>query len=208
MDKNRVHFVLRRLHSLAGIIPIGAYLFAHIFLENSFVLAGGQSFNGLVRAIALIPAPVLLATEILVLWLPLLFHGVYGLVILRSADVGTALHYDYTRSYLYVLQRVTGVIAFFFIGFHVYTTRMAYYFGHTEITYDFMHAYMISPLWFTVYIVGVLASIFHFTNGIWTFCITWGITVGVRAQRAVQYACTALFVVMSGTGMAILVAFR
>ena len=208
MDRDRLHFVLRRVHSLAGIVPIGLYLLAHIFLENSFVLGGAESFNGLVRAIMVIPAPVLLATEVLVLWAPLLFHGLYGLVILRSADVPNALHYDYPNSYLYVLQRVTGVIAFFFIGFHVYTTRLSYYFANAEITYDFMHSYMTSPLWFTVYIVGVLSAVFHFTNGIWTFCITWGITVGPRAQKAVQFASIVLFVVMGGTSMAILAAFR
>ncbi len=208
MDRDRTHFVLRRLHSLAGIVPIGAYLLAHIFLENSFVLGGSQSFNGLVRAIMVIPPPVLLAIEILVLWAPLLFHGIYGLVILRSADIPNALHYDYPNSYLYVLQRVTGVIAFFFIGFHVYTTRLSYYFSNAEITYDFMHGWMVSPLWFTVYLVGVLSAVFHFTNGIWTFCITWGITVGPRSQKMVQFASVLLFVVMGGTSVAILAAFR
>jgi len=208
MDRDRLHLLLRRLHSLAGIVPIGLYLLAHIFLENSFVLGGAESFNGLVKAILVIPLPVLLATEILVLWAPILFHGLYGLVILGSADIPNALHYDYTNSYLYVLQRVTGVIALLFIGFHVSSTRLMYYFYHTEITYDFMHSYMVSPLWFTVYIVGVLSAIFHFTNGIWTFCVTWGITVGARSQKMVQFASVALFVVMGGTGMAILAAFR
>jgi succinate dehydrogenase / fumarate reductase cytochrome b subunit len=208
MDRDRLHLLIRRLHSLAGIVPIGLYLLAHIFLENSFVLGGAESFNGLVKAILVIPVPVLLATEILVLWAPILFHGLYGLVILWSADIPNALHYDYTNSYLYVLQRVTGVIALLFIGFHVSSTRLMYYFYHTEITYDFMHSYMVSPLWFTVYIVGVLSAIFHFTNGIWTFCVTWGITVGARSQKMVQFASVALFVVMGGTGMAILAAFR
>jgi succinate dehydrogenase / fumarate reductase cytochrome b subunit len=208
MDRDRLHLLLRRLHSLAGIVPIGLYLLAHIFLENSFVLGGAASFNGLVKAIQVIPVPVLLAIEILVLWAPILFHGLYGLVILWSADVRNALHYDYTNSYLYVLQRVTGVIALLFIGFHVSSTRLMYYFYHTEITYDFMHSYLVSPLWFTVYIVGVLAAIFHFTNGIWTFCVTWGITVGARSQKTLQFASVALFVVMGGTGVAILAAFR
>ncbi|HEX7409898.1 MAG TPA: succinate dehydrogenase [Candidatus Binatia bacterium] len=208
MDRDRMHLLLRRLHSLAGILPIGAYLLAHIFLENSFVLGGPKRFNLLVEAIAQIPTAVLLGTEILVLWAPIIFHGVYGLVILRSADIPNALHYDYTNSYLYVLQRVTGVIAFFFIGFHVYTTRLAYYFYGTEITYDFMHSYMSNPVWFAVYVVGVLSAIFHFTNGIWTFCVTWGITIGAAAQRMMQLASVALFVVMTFTGMAILVAFR
>jgi succinate dehydrogenase / fumarate reductase cytochrome b subunit len=208
MDRDRLHLLLRRLHSLAGIVPIGLYLLAHIFLENSFVLGGAESFNGLVKAILVIPVPVLLAIEILVLWAPILFHGLYGLVILWSADVRNALHYDYTNSYLYVLQRVTGVIAFLFIGFHVGSTRMMYYFYHTEITYNFMHSYMVSPLWFPVYIVGVLSAIFHFTNGIWTFCVTWGLTVGARSQKMLQFASVALFLVMGGTGVAILAAFR
>jgi succinate dehydrogenase / fumarate reductase cytochrome b subunit len=208
MDRDRLHLLLRRLHSLAGIVPIGLYLLAHIFLENSFVLGGAESFNGLVKAILVIPVPVLLATEILVLWAPILFHGLYGLVILWSADIPNALHYDYPNSYLYVLQRVTGVIALLFIGFHVSSTRLMYYFYHTEITYDFMHSYMVSPLWFTVYLVGVLSAIFHFTNGIWTFCATWGITVGARSQKILQFASVALFVVMGGTGVAILAAFR
>jgi succinate dehydrogenase / fumarate reductase cytochrome b subunit len=208
MDRDRLHFLLRRLHSLAGIVPIGAYLLAHIFLENSFVLGGPKSFNLLVQAIAQVPTAVLLGTEVLVLWAPILFHGVYGLVILRSADAGNAIHYDYTNSYLYVLQRVTGVIAFLFIGFHVASTRLTYYFAGTEITYDFMHSYLSQPLWFAVYTVGVVSAIFHFCNGIWTFCVTWGITIGAAAQRMMQLASVALFVVMTFTGMAILAAFR
>ena len=208
MDPDRLHFILRRLHSLSGIVPIGFYLLAHIFLENSFILGGPESFNGLVQAIALIPVPILLTTEILVLWGPILFHALYGLVIVRTADAATALRYDYTNSYLYILQRVTGVVALLFIGFHVYSTRLTYYFHGTEITYAFMHSYMSSPLWFSVYVVGVLSAIFHFTNGIWTFCVTWGITIGAAAQRMMQLASAVLFVVMSFTGMAILVAFR
>jgi succinate dehydrogenase / fumarate reductase, cytochrome b subunit len=56
--------------------------------------------------------------------------------------------------------------------------------------------------------VGVLASVFHFTNGIWTFCITWGITVGQRAQRTVRAVAMVFFVVMYGTAVAIMLAFR
>jgi succinate dehydrogenase / fumarate reductase cytochrome b subunit len=208
MDRDRLHFTLRRLHSLSGIVPIGVYLLAHVFLENSFILGGPESFNFLVQGIARIPVPILLATEILVLWGPILFHALYGLVIVRTADAGTALRYDYTNSYLYTLQRVTGVIALLFIGFHVYTTRLSHYFYGTEIDYNFMHGYISNPVWFAVYLVGALSAIFHFTNGIWTFCITWGIAVGARAQRTLQYASVALFVLMSGTGMAILIAFR
>ena len=31
------------------------------------------------------------------------------------------------------------------------------------------------------------ASVFHFANGIWTYCISWGITVGESAQKRMSY---------------------
>jgi len=71
-----------------------------------------------------------------------------------------------------------------------------------------MHGYLVQPLWFALYTIGVISAVFHFCNGIWTFCVTWGITIGAAAQRGMQLASVALFVVMSFTSMAILVAFR
>ena len=201
-------FLLRRLHSLTGIFPIGVYLIAHIFLENTFILAGGERFDLLVRTIAAIPPPVLLAIEVGFLWAPILFHSVYGFVRVGQAELDNPLRNDYLGAYLYTLQRISGVIAFFFIGYHVWSTRLQYYFFDTEITYAFMHAKLTDPLVFAVYGVGVLASVFHFTNGLWTFCITWGITVGQRAQRVARTAALGLFVVMYGTAVAILMAFR
>jgi succinate dehydrogenase / fumarate reductase cytochrome b subunit len=208
LGQSRRQFLLRRLHSLIGVFPIGAYLFAHIFLENAFVLAGPARFEWLVRTIGTIPAPVLLAAEIGLIWTPLLFHGLYGFVRVGQAELDNPLRHDYLGAYLYSLQRISGIIAFFFIGWHVWTTRMQYYLFDVEITYDFMHKLFIHPLWFGFFVVGVLASVFHFTNGLWTFCITWGITTGVRAQRAVRTASLVLFVVMYGTACAIMAAFR
>ena len=205
---SRRQFVLRRLHSLSGVVPIGVYLLAHIFLENSFVLAGPQRFDLLVRLIGLIPPPVLLAAEMLLVWAPLLFHAGYGFVRVAQAELDNPLHTDRLGAWLYTLQRVSGVVAFLFIGWHVWTTRMQFYFFNAEIGYDFMHRILIDPVRFAFFLTGVLACVFHFTNGLWTFAITWGITVGTRAQRAVRFATLVLFVVMYGTACAILVAFR
>jgi succinate dehydrogenase / fumarate reductase cytochrome b subunit len=208
MTAGRRDFVLRRLHSLSGIFPIGAYLVAHIFLENSFILGGGERFNLLARAIGTIPAPVLLGTEVVFLWGPILFHSLYGFWRVRGAELDNPLRQDWIGAYLYTLQRISGVIAFFFIGYHVWSTRIQYYLGNAEIDYAFMHAKMTNPLILAVYLVGVLAAVFHFTNGLWTFCITWGITVGQRAQHAARRASLAFFVLMYGTAFAILMAFR
>ena len=205
---NRRDFILRRLHSLSGVLPIGLYLIAHILLENLFVLGGPERFEMVVKLIGSFPPPLLLGIEIFGLWGPILFHALYGFVRVRQAELDNPLRNDRLGAYLYTLQRISGVIAFFFIGYHVWSTRIQYYFAKTEITYAFMHAKMIDPLILGVYLIGVLASVFHFTNGLWTFCITWGITVGVRAQRTARLAAMFLFVVMYGASLAILMAFR
>ena len=208
MTVSRRQFVLRRLHSLTGIFPIGAYLVAHIFLENTFVLAGGESFESLVRGIGAIPRQVLLATEILFIWGPLVFHSAYGFVRVAEAELDNPLRHDYLGAWLYTLQRLSGVVAFFFIGWHVWSTRLQYYLHGTEITYAFMRGIMTDPVRFAFFLVGVLACVFHFTNGIWTFAITWGITVGQRAQRTLRVAALSLCLVMYGTALAIMMAFR
>ena len=118
------------------------------------------------------------------------------------------LRFDWLGSYLYILQRLTGVIAFFFIGWHIYTTRFQYYFAGAEIDYDMMHGIMTDPVKFSIFVVGTAAAVFHFTNGIWTFAITWGLTVGRRAQRTLRAASLGAFLVMYGTTLAILMAFR
>jgi succinate dehydrogenase / fumarate reductase cytochrome b subunit len=130
---DRRRFILRRLHSLSGIFPIGAYLIFHVMLANASVLGGPERFDAAVEAIAVLPPPVLLAIEVFAIYLPLLFHSLYGFVRLGESDLSNPLRFDWLGSYLYVLQRLTGVIAFFFIGWHIYTTRYQYYFADAHI---------------------------------------------------------------------------
>jgi succinate dehydrogenase / fumarate reductase cytochrome b subunit len=207
IDRDRRHFLLRRLHSLTGILPIGFYMFFHVYIANISVLAGPSAFDWVSHTLESIPWFMLLFIEIFVLWLPIGFHGTYGWFIVREADQNFTA-YGYARNYFYALQRYTGVLAILFLAFHMYTTRFYNYFFGVPITYETMHGWMSNPIVFAVYLVGVLASVFHLTNGISTFCITWGITVGARAQHAVQAACTVLFVAMGATGMLIVAAFR
>ena len=37
-----------------------------------------------------------------------------------------------------------------------------------------------------LYTIGMIAAIFHFCNGITTFCMTWGIAKGPRVQSVVS----------------------
>src|SRR5579864_6222524 len=152
-SRTQWQFVLRRLHSATGIFPIGAYLLVHIFLENTFVLAGGESFENLVRGIGAIPPQVLLGIEVLFIWAPLLFHGAYGFVRVGQAELDSPLRHDHLGAWLYTLQRLSGVVAFFFIGWHVWSTRLQHYFHGTEITYAFMHGMMTDPLRLAFFVI-------------------------------------------------------
>ncbi len=202
MTADERHWLLRRLHSISGIIPIGGFLFFHIF-ENAFVLRGGTVWSKETEFTRNIPFQI--AVEATVLWIPILYHAIYGLIITATAQPND---YPYTRNFQYTMQRVTGVLAFLFIGFHVLSTRAYYYATGTETDYLRMHSFMINPIYLTIYLVGTLACVYHLTNGIFTFSITWGLAVGPSAQRLVNRACTALFLILAIASVAILVAFR
>ena len=68
-------FLWRRLHSLSGIFPIGAFLVEH-FLSNAFATNGGAAYNENVRFLT--GLPFVLALEITFIYIPLAFHAGYG----------------------------------------------------------------------------------------------------------------------------------
>ncbi len=60
---------------------------------------------------------------------------------------------------------------------------------------------------FVLYVIGVLAAVFHFSNGLWAFLISWGITIGPKAQRISSYICMGVFVIVSALFILSLIAF-
>ena len=85
-------FVLRKLHQLSGIVPLGAFLLEH-FYTNSKAIAGAASFNKAVEDLQAIP--YILLVEITFIFIPLIYHAVYGLVITAEARPNNlALHAD------------------------------------------------------------------------------------------------------------------
>lgn len=71
-----------------------------------------------------------------------------------------------------------------------------------------MHNIVTQPLLLAVYVIGILAACFHFSNGLWSFLISWGITVGPRSQRVSSILCLGLFVLVSFMFLLSLVTFR
>ena len=96
-------------------------------------------------------------------------------------------------------SRVTGVLTLVFIVWHTWETRVQVALGNTAIT-DLgvlMREIFSNPLYFTLYVIGILAATFHLCNGMWSFLVSWGITIGPRAQRISSYVWTVAFFVIS-----------
>ena len=112
-------FYIRRLHSLLGVIPLGVFLIQHL-LVNFTATYSEEAFNFAAGIMGNLPFVILL--EIFIIYLPILFHGIYGIYIAFTAKNNVGRYGTY-RNWMFVLQRISGVVAFIFITVHVYQTR-------------------------------------------------------------------------------------
>lgn len=199
-------FYSRKLHSLLGIIPLGFFIVEHMLTNYSAFEGGKEGFNSSVKWLNDLPLVTFL--EIFGIFLPLLYHGVYGLYIAYQAR-NNVTNYSYGRNIMFMLQRVSGVITFIFVIWHLYSTRFQVAIGN--LTHEELGAHMneilSQPVYFILYLIGVIAAVFHFSNGLWSFLVSWGITVGPRAQRISSYICMGVFVIVSVLFILSLVAF-
>jgi succinate dehydrogenase / fumarate reductase cytochrome b subunit len=189
-----------KLHSLSGIIPIGAFLAEH-FWSNSYALVSPESFNSTAAALEHIPWRV--PVEFCFIWLPIAFHGVYGIEIWWRGK-SNAFQHPWMANWLYTLQRWTGIIAFAFIIWHVWTERFVTHgiSTYAGVAHDFRH-----PYYAAFYVIGILAASFHLGNGIWNFCCKWGIAVTPRAQRAAGWFGASVGLAFTVVGLLIIAGF-
>ncbi|MEE8128538.1 MAG: succinate dehydrogenase [Nitrospinaceae bacterium] len=185
ISKGQVHFLLLKVHSLTGLVPIGLFLTFH-FLINSLRTVGVLPYQWSIDVINNLP--FLIWIEISIIYIPLLFHSFVGIYITQVAKLNV-IRYRYPRNWMYVLQRVTGAVVFVFLIYHMGTTvAPKLWYGHhlfeaAPFLIDVMNQEFATWTGRTIYLVGILSATFHFANGLWAFCISWGIIVGPRAQR-------------------------
>lgn len=195
-------YTFRKWHSLMGVIPVGVFLTQHLIVNN-FATRGAEAFNKAAGFMELLPFRY--ALEIFIIFLPILYHAIYGLYIAFTAK-NNAVSYVYFRNWMFVFQRISGIVTLIFISWHVWETRIQAMLGK-EVNYDMMADILNNPAMFAFYLVGVVSTIFHFANGLWTFCISWGITVSPRSQRISTYVTLAIFLGLSYVGVSALLAF-
>lgn len=203
----KIQFLLRRLHSLTGIV-FGGYLVVHLVV-NATIAQGGGVYQEQVNKIHGLPwLPVVEWTFI---FLPIIYHTLYGIWIYLSGQANVT-HYPYYRNWFYVLQRYSAFYIVAFLAFHVLSLKYGLFgtslaFEPHRATATIIHHMDTAPaLMWLVYGLGILASAFHTANGFWTAAISWGLTISAGAQRRWGYVCVGLFALLFIAGMIALVA--
>ncbi len=219
---NKHRFALRRLHSLSGIV-FGGYIVVHLLinatlLQATFPVAFGSSlaandvYQNQVDRIH--DTPFLVAVEWFAIFLPIIFHGVYGTLVAFAGRPNVS-SYGYGKNWAYTAQRATSFILLAFIAFHVLTMKGAIGgdFGD-RVTFDPHYAtqttinHMQAAWWvgYLIYPLGIIAATFHLANGFWTAGITWGLTITAASQRLWGLACIGLFAFTTFCGLGTLFA--
>ncbi len=183
-------FLLRRLHSLSGVVPIGAFLVEH-FISNAEAFKGPAAYGKQVEFLNSLPGVFLL--ELFFIWIPILYHGLYGVYIWYRGETNVA-DYPWAGNWLYSAQRWTGLIAFAYIAQHTYHLRFTgVHLGtHPMQSFAKVQSELQNPWMLAFYCAGIIAASWHFSYGLWLFAAKWGITTGEKARRRFGYLCVAL----------------
>ncbi len=164
-------FWMRKLHSLTGFLFLGYFLCLHVRGEGAY------------------ESPVL---RVVFLYLPLLYHGLYGLYITYESQPNN-VRYNWLRNWMYLGQRATGLFLVPFLVLHVAAMNGA--------------AFADAGWYVAVWYAGLLAAVFHLANGIFGTAIDWGITVGTHSQRVFVGVSFAAFVILAIYGLQTLAQF-
>jgi len=128
------HFIWRRAHSLMGIWLV-LFLMEHLFTNSQAALYIGDDGAGFVTAVSWIKSlPYLQVIELVLLGIPFLIHGIWGIKYLFTAEYNSNASDgskpslpQYKRNKAYTWQRITSWILFVGIIAHVVQMRFINY---------------------------------------------------------------------------------
>ncbi|MCH8156379.1 MAG: succinate dehydrogenase [Nitrospinae bacterium] len=207
--KDQIHYLILKTHSLTGLIPVGAFLTIHLAI-NSLRTVGVWPYQLSIDVINNLPFLIWIETGGIIL--PLLFHSLVGFYIYFTGCTNV-FRYRYPKNWMYTLQRLSGAVVFVFLCYHLYTTvfpKLLYgktHFMAAPFLIDIMNNEFKTWGGRLIYTVGILAATFHFANGLWGFCMSWGIIVGRRAQRNAGYVFVLFGLALTVLGLATVVEF-
>lgn len=162
----KTEFVLRRIHSLTGILPLYVFIVYHIAdTTTPFFTFHFTERNW----------PLIIVLGIV----PIVVHGLIGLyIIIQNKRSGTDRSSGMTRQpgVLYKLQIISAIVIALFICTHaILFEALRYSQGYT--------IYVLSA---AVYFISMPAFAFHIGYGTYTFCLTWGFCGNPATRKALR----------------------
>ena len=193
------HFLLRRIHSLTGVVPVGLFLVYHLYLQL-YLHYGAEIYNNEVNSFY--DSPLATWALVIVVYIPLLFHSLLGVLLVFENKIQPS--YTYFSHLLYWLQRISGIGVLLFIIGHVWNAKLGPWIAGTWGThFEHLSSGFADPetgmLTKTVYLLGVLGAVFHFANGLNTFCMTWGIALTPTSQKRVRSFSILVFIILTAS---------
>jgi succinate dehydrogenase / fumarate reductase cytochrome b subunit len=161
--------LLRRIFSLSGVVPLGAFLVLHVAV-NARALHGDQAFASAAGALQRLPGlPVI---EALFVFAPLLLHGAFGLwLVATRRPLVPSTPYP---AALRLGMRASGVVVVAFLAmhlpelrFHAPSMRLDGAEMATRLDADLSATSHAVPWRGLAYLVGVACVTFHFAAGLW-----------------------------------------
>jgi succinate dehydrogenase cytochrome b subunit len=197
------YFWLHRLHSITGILVSAAYLLCFL-VPYAAISKGAATFDTLMGAASVLP--MLGWSELLFVALPLIFHAAMGVLLLQSSGANV-FAYGFYRNWMYLLQRIAGIIVVPFLLYHIFVTKLALTFSGRHVDEALLHQLFARPWVKAFYCVGVVCAAFYIGNGLGFAAKGWGIAAARRARSAITILGWIVTLLFAGWGLRIVFAF-
>ena len=155
--------VVRRLHALSGVVPLGAFLVEHLW-ATAGAMKSRAAFDA--RVTWLDRSRVGTVLEIVFILAPLAFHALYGVVLAFDKTESDA-EYPYPKNRFRLLLRASGIASLVFIAWHLWELPIARIVGRVPVAglFDLAAAHLSTTVrgipWRAIgYFSGLFATIF------------------------------------------------
>ena len=191
-------FLLTRLGSLFAILPLGVWTTNHLWNQLA-AYNSPQAWEASVTGHASNATTALTFAFVMV---PLLWHSVWGITrMFRSRPAVSKRGFSNLR---YLLQRLSAVGLLLFLGAHLYLAWFEPRFiqGRPEPFLEIAHEMHFHTPTLLVYLLGVLGIAYHLANGVWSFCMGWGVTVSKSGLAWMERVSLLFFALLLAIGWA------
>jgi hypothetical protein len=192
---------VERWFSLSGLIPLPVFLVLH--LSRELALAFASDVSDMVRPE---PGIVSLLTAALLVWVPLLLHVAFGVVLLVRGRGLAPLAAD-VPALSRRMSRLTSVVALLFIAYHARHFPVASWLSEADARDAGLRlvGYLSStrlgvPLHGAAYLLGLAGSLAHAGLGVHRALLREGFLASEARRRASARLCAGVSALLFGVG--------